>query len=56
MSNLYAGFGRVDITPMMGIRLQGYYVERVAEGILDNLEINALALACDERTAVFNKY
>ena len=52
MSSLYAGFGRADITPMMGIRLQGYYVERVAEGILDNLEINVLALACDERTVV----
>lgn len=48
MNRLYAGFGRVNVTPMMGIGMGGYYIPRFAEGVLDDLEINALALACDE--------
>ena len=51
-NRLYAGFGRVDITPMMGIRLAGYYKPRLAEGILDALQINALALGCGDERAV----
>lgn len=52
VNRLYAGFSRVDITPMLGIGIAGYFKPRYAEGILDNLEINALALACDEDRAV----
>ena len=52
MNTLYAGFSRVDITPMMGIGMAGYYVPRYAEGVLDPLQINALALACGEEKAV----
>ena len=52
MDKLYAGFARVDITPMLGIGLAGYYKPRVAEGILDELEINALALSYGEEKAV----
>ena len=48
MSELYAGFGRVNVTPMMGIEMGGYYIPRFAEGVLDDLEINALALSCGE--------
>ncbi len=48
MNKLYAGFSRVNVTPMMGIRLHGYFVERLADGVLDDLEINALALACGD--------
>ena len=48
MKKLYAGFGRVNVTPMMGIGIGGYYIPRFAEGVLDDLEINALALACGE--------
>lgn len=48
MNTLYAGFGRVVVTPMMGIGLAGYFIPRQAEGVLDDLEINALALACGE--------
>ena len=47
MNTLKAGFGRVDITPMLGIALQGYFHPRFADGILDNLEINAIALETD---------
>ena len=43
---LEAGFARLDITPPLGIGISGYYVERHAEGVLDPLEVNALALSC----------
>ena len=49
---LKAGFSRMDITPMMGIGIEGYYVDRFADGVLDPLEINALALSCGESRAV----
>ncbi|MBE5868508.1 MAG: hypothetical protein E7293_06055 [Lachnospiraceae bacterium] len=52
MNKLYAGFGRVNVTPMMGIGIVGYFKPRFAEGVLDDLEINALALACGEDKAV----
>ena len=52
MNKLQAGFARVNITPMMGIELVGYFFERPAAGVLDELEINALALACGEEKAV----
>ncbi len=45
MNNLKAGFGRVNINPMMGIEIAGYYQVRKAEGILDDIEINAIALS-----------
>ena len=52
MGQLCAGFSRVDITPMMGIPIAGYYKPRFAEAVLDNLEINALALSCGDGKAV----
>lgn len=52
MNTLQAGFARVDVTPMLGIGLAGYYVPRQADGILDPLQINALALCCGEEKAV----
>ena len=47
-----AGFARVDITPPLGTPIVGYFEERHAKGILDNLEANALAVSDGERTAV----
>ena len=44
MNNLKAGFGRANINPMMGIHVRGYYQERLADGILDDLEVNVLAV------------
>jgi len=44
MSNLSAGFARTNINPMMGIPIRGYYKVRLAEGILDDIEANAIAL------------
>jgi len=53
MNKLYAGFARVNVTPMLGIGIVGYYKARIAEGVLDELEINALAVSCGDDKAVF---
>lgn len=50
MNSLEAGFARVNVTPMLGIHVSGYFKERIAEGVLDELEINALALRCGSDT------
>ena len=47
-----AGFARVDITPPMGTPVVGYFETRIAHGVLDNLEANALAIHDGNRTAV----
>ena len=43
-----AGFARVNINPMMGIPIRGYFKVRLADGILDDIEANALALQSNE--------
>ena len=45
MNNLSVGYGRVNVTPMMGIGISGYYVPRKAKGVLDDLEVCALSLS-----------
>ncbi len=52
MNTLMAGFSRVNVTPMMGIRIRGYFKLRLAQGVLDELEINTIALACGETKAL----
>ena len=52
MNTLKAGFSRINITPMMGIAVQGYFKPRYAEGELDDLYVRALALQCGEAKAV----
>lgn len=52
MNKLMAGFARVDVTPPLGIAINGYFVPRIADGVRDPLEINCLALACGEQKAV----
>ena len=47
MGQLYAGFSRVDITPPLGIEIGGYFVKRIADGVLDNLTVSALSLELD---------
>lgn len=49
---LTAGFARVDITPLPGIHLSGYYEARLARGMLDPLLASALALSDGQETAV----
>ena len=52
MNKLLAGFSRLDVTPPMGIPIVGYYKPRFAEGVLDELEVNALALAVEDKKVV----
>lgn len=53
-NTLLSGFARVDITPPLGTPLVGYYnvIDRLAETILDNLEVNALAVSDGKNTVV----
>lgn len=48
MNRLQVGFSKVNVNPPLGIAVAGYYVPRFAKGVLDDLEIRALALACGE--------
>ncbi|MBR4184135.1 MAG: hypothetical protein IKQ87_00085, partial [Clostridia bacterium] len=41
---LKAGFARLDVTPPLGSPLTGYYRNRYADGVLDPIELCALAL------------
>ena len=43
MNGFKVGFGRINTTPMMGIPVSGYYQVRLADGVLDDLEANAIA-------------
>ena len=49
---LKAGFSRVDITPPLGTYLSGYFTDRYADGILDPIELNAVAVSHDGETVV----
>ena len=46
MNTLQVGYARVNINPMLGIGVHGYFVPRFAKGFLDDLEASALALSC----------
>lgn len=52
MNNMKVGFARVDVTPMLGIDLVGYYMVRPADGVLDPLELSALAIRTGNDTAI----
>ena len=52
MEKLKAGFSRLDITPPLGVFVDGYYNDRFADGILDPLEANCVAVSDGEKTAV----
>ena len=52
MNTLQAGFSRVNITPVLGTEITGYFHARYAEGVLDELEVNALALTAGEDTVI----
>jgi hypothetical protein len=53
MANLLkAGFARLDVTPPLGIPLHGYFIKRYADGILDPLQVNAVALSVKDEKVV----
>ena len=53
MKEFRSGFGRVDITPELGVHLAGYYQVRVSDKLLDRTEANAVAFAFDDQIQVF---
>lgn len=52
MSSIKVGFSRLDITPPIGIPVSGYYEKRYSKGILDRLEVQAIAAKNGDRSAV----
>ena len=40
-----AGFARVDATPPLGLPLVGYFTTRIADGVLDPLYIDCVAVS-----------
>ena len=52
INNLKVGFARVNVTPMMGINISGYFKVRLADGVLDDLEINAIAVNSGKNTVL----
>ncbi len=46
------GFGRVNVTPNMGIDVAGYFKVRIADGVLDELEANAIAYEVNGKKAL----
>ena len=48
--DLKVGFSRIEINPPLGVNLQGYFHQRLNEGILDDLEINTVAVQKDGAT------
>ncbi len=51
-SKLEVGFARVNVTPSIGAPIIGYYIERKTEGVLDELEVNAVAFKVGEQSAI----
>ena len=52
MGEFQVGYAKVNINPMLGIAVRGYYIPRYAKGFLDDLEAHALALSLGEETIV----
>ena len=49
---LKVGFGRADITPPLGVSIQGYYTPRYAKGVIDPLLATAVVFDDGEKRAV----
>ena len=47
-----AGFARIDVTPPLGTPLAGYFSSRISEGVLDPLQLNAVAFGSGEVSAL----
>ncbi len=52
MKNFEVGFARLCITPMLGIQVAGYYEERLADTVLDDLYVSACAISTDDDKAL----
>ena len=49
---LKAGFSRLDVTPPFGAELAGYYTVRIADGILDPIYLNSVAISNGNETVL----
>ena len=49
---LKAGFARVDVTPPLGTYMAGYFKARHSRGVLDPIELNAIALSDGAATSL----
>jgi len=49
---LKVGFAKVDVTPQLGVPVMGHYNKRIADGILDSIELVALAANDGEKTVL----
>ncbi len=52
MSQFLAGFSRVNVTPPMGVSINGYFFDRFVDGVLDELEANAVAMELGSKRAI----
>lgn len=52
MSILKVGYGQTNITPPMGIEIDGYFIPRIADGVLDELEATAVAIDLDGKRVI----
>ena len=50
---LFAGYAEAIVTPPMGLKVPGYYSERISDGIIDDLMIRAVAFSDGETKAIF---
>ena len=46
------GFARLDITPPLGVVIGGSFTARVTKGVIDPLQVNAVAFGAGEKAAV----
>ena len=51
-NKLKVGYARVNATPPLGVNIAGYFVERIADGVLDELEVCAVAVGSGENTVI----
>lgn len=49
---LKAGFARLDVTPPLGTSLAGYFEDRKSDGILDPIQLNAVAVEAAGETVL----
>lgn len=49
-NNLQVGFYRVQNNPSLGTNIRGYFHQRLTEGFIDDLEINAIAIKSADTT------
>ena len=47
-----AGFARVDVTPPLGIPITGYFYKRIADGVMDPLYVDCVAISDGTNTAL----